>query len=99
MRITALVDSRNAIWMKLSGIKVHEYEQPEVDGRRILKTLISSNDYGIIIISPEISRKNPKIIKDAFKKLYPVILELPTSDKPSHIQDLIRSAIGVNIEL
>ena len=99
MRITALVDSKNAIWMKLAGITVHKYDNPEIDGRKTLKTLISSNEYGIIIISPQISQKNPKIIKDAFKRLYPIILELPDRDKPSHIQDLIRSAIGVNIEL
>jgi len=98
MRITALVDSRNATWLKLAGINIHEYNDPETDGRTSLRELISNQEFGIIICTPEIIEHNSNIVQDAFKNLFPVILELPTGDKPAAIQELVRSAIGVDIK-
>ncbi|MFW9995407.1 MAG: V-type ATP synthase subunit F [Candidatus Odinarchaeota archaeon] len=99
MRITALVDSRNASWLKLSGISVHTYKDPSSDGRKQLRKLVSGDEYGIIICTPEIIQENEAIVQQAFKNLFPVILELPTGDKPAAIQDLVRSAIGVDIKI
>ncbi|MHA2294801.1 MAG: V-type ATP synthase subunit F [Candidatus Hodarchaeales archaeon] len=99
MRITALVDSKNANWLKLAGINVHVYTDPGKDGRTTLRNLITGEDYGIIICTPEIIQVNQEIVQEAIKSLIPMIIELPTSERPAAIQDLVRSAIGVDIKL
>jgi len=57
-------------------------------------------DVAIILVTPEVAEANSEIIKESLEQLYPIILELPTKEREKDpLRDLIRTAVGVDIEI
>ena len=85
----------------MSGIgKVYPVLKPEEAAPVLIDLMKRVEDVAIILVTPEVAEANSEIIKESLEQLYPIILELPTKEREKDpLRDLIRTAVGVDIEI
>ncbi|MHA2363433.1 MAG: V-type ATP synthase subunit F [Candidatus Hodarchaeales archaeon] len=103
MQITAIADERTCTWLRMSGIgDVYPINQP-TEAADTLKALMKKIDIAIILITPEISQANTKLVQQALSKkdVFPIVLELPMGEdqESTQLQDLISSALGIEFKV
>ncbi|MHA2202066.1 MAG: V-type ATP synthase subunit F [Candidatus Hodarchaeales archaeon] len=101
--MTAIGDPETCTWLKLAGIgEVHPIEGDHQDPYEILSSLWSRKDISIILVTPNIAeRYHQQITEFMVKNPFPIIMELPISreDVKDPLTELIRQAVGINLEL
>ena len=101
--MTAIGDPDTCTWLKLAGIgEVHPIEEDHQDPFKILSSLWSRKDISIILITPSIAERYHEQITDFMaKNSFPIIMELPITreDVKDPLTELIRQAVGINLEL
>ncbi len=101
MIVTGVTDKETATWLRLAGIgSVYSVTTPE-DAGPILNKLLNDPEVGIILISAEVAAANETIVTEALKQPQPILLEIPSEAKKDEdpLKDLIRFAVGVDIEI
>ncbi|UCG02357.1 MAG: hypothetical protein JSW11_22575 [Candidatus Heimdallarchaeota archaeon] len=101
--MTAIGDPETCTWLKLAGIgEVHPIKDDRQDVYEVLSSLWSRKDISIILVTPDIAERYHQQITDFMaKNPFPVIMELPTKreDVKDQLTELIRQAVGINLEL
>ncbi|MFX0119069.1 MAG: V-type ATP synthase subunit F [Promethearchaeota archaeon] len=96
-------DPETCTWLKLAGIgEVFPLEGSQQDPYEILSKLWLRKDISVILITPDIAeRYHQQIAEFMAKNPFPIIMELPTKyeDNKDPLTELIRQAVGINIEL
>ncbi|MFX1539100.1 MAG: V-type ATP synthase subunit F [Promethearchaeota archaeon] len=96
-------DPETCKWLKLAGIgEVYPLEEEHEDPFEILSSLWLRKDISIILITPDIAeRYHQEITEFMTKNPFPVIMELPLiqKDVKDPLAELIRQAVGINLEL
>ncbi|UCG90789.1 MAG: V-type ATP synthase subunit F [Candidatus Heimdallarchaeota archaeon] len=103
MYITAIGDPETCDWLKLAGIgEVYPLEEDHENPFEILSSLWLRKDISIILITPDIAeRYHQEITEFIAKNPFPIIMELPIKQKDvkDPLTELIRQAVGINLEL
>lgn len=101
--MTAIGDPETCTWLKLAGIgEVYPVEGELQNAYEILTNLWSRKDISIILVTPEIAEHfHHQITEFMAKNPFPIIMELPIKreDVKDPLTELIRQAVGINIEL
>jgi vacuolar-type H+-ATPase subunit F/Vma7 len=101
--MTAIGDPETCTWLKLAGIgEVYPIEGELQNSYKILTDLWSRKDISIILVTPEIAEQfHNQITEFMAKNPFPIIIELPTKreDIKDPLTELIRQAVGINLEL
>jgi len=101
--MTAIGDPETCTWLKLAGIgEVFPIEGEHQNTYEILSSLWSREDISIILITPDIAEQfHQQITEFMTKNPFPIIMELPIKreDVKDPLTELIRQAVGINLEL
>ena len=102
--IYVLSDEMTALGLKLAGIGNTIHIDNPTDATEYLVALAKDEAVAIIIVTENISHVNSELITKISAKPWPVIVEIPgpdgsTKKKMSSIQELVKSALGVDFEL
>lgn len=100
-RIIVVTDSDSASGFRLSGAEVIVAEDPH-EARKILPTIIKSENIGIIAVREDYLIDLEKTLVDSLSKCYyPIIVPIPVprkwGTKSGYIEVLLRRAIGYNV--
>ena len=101
--MTAIGDPETCSWLKLAGIgEVYPIEGKHKNAYEILSSLWVRKDISVILITPDIAEQyHQQITEFMTKNPFPIIMELPIKreDVKDPLTDLIRQAVGINLEL
>ena len=101
--MTAIGDPDTCTWLKLAGIgEVYPVEGEPQNAYHILTKLWSRKDISIILVTPDIAEHYHKQITEFMaKNTFPIIMELPIKreDLKDPLTELIRQAVGINLEI
>ncbi|MEM1549373.1 MAG: V-type ATP synthase subunit F [Candidatus Methanomethylicia archaeon] len=101
MKVALIADPDTAIGFKLAGLKETYTAEDFTQARTVFSKLIKAPDIGVIIITESLASGIRLYIKEYYKEIIPVIVEIPDKMGPSSsiefIRELIRRTIGVEI--
>ncbi|OKY78116.1 MAG: Archaeal/vacuolar-type H+-ATPase subunit F [Candidatus Methanohalarchaeum thermophilum] len=102
MRIAVLGDEETVTGFKLAGVSCSEVIESNQGFEEALNNL--DQDIGIIITTEDLAKENQETINEfkSGKDVFPLLVEIPSkfgSTKESEIMDLVKKAIGVEINL
>lgn len=101
MKVALIADPDTAIGFKLAGLKETYIAENFTQAKTAFNKLIKTPDVGVIIITESLASGIRSYMKEYYKGIIPVIVEIPDKRGPSSsiefIRELVRRTIGVEI--
>lgn len=106
-QIAVIGDRETVMGFRLTGVRRYYEVSSEEEARRALEDISNSPDIGIVIITERIAEKvrdDLERIRGRGKRLIPIVIEIPDRFGPMPerrdvVRELIRRAIGVELEV
>ena len=101
--IVSITDSLTALGLRLTGISESYEGETKEETEKIIKELVNDPSVAVIIITQPIAQKNYSLIQYLSSiRDFPIFVEIPDihghqEGKQDRIRDLIRQAVGIDI--
>jgi V/A-type H+-transporting ATPase subunit F len=101
MKVALIADFDTAIGFKLAGLKDVYVVTDGTQAEEVMNKLTKDSEIGIIIITESLANKIRQHIKELYKKLTPIVVEIPDKKETpivvEFIKDIVKRTIGIEL--
>ncbi|MCS7097159.1 MAG: V-type ATP synthase subunit F [Candidatus Methanomethylicia archaeon] len=100
-KVALVADFDTVIGFKLAGLKDAYTAENGVQALNIIKNLVKSVNYDIIVVTESLATSIRRYMKEERDKMMPIIVEIPDKTGPSptieFIRELVKKTVGVEV--